>query len=379
MSSLAIRNIRTASTDRDQETLAYLNRLIGEGQHPRIVNVLLDGRGLPQNIALRIAQRAFPDRNYGGQLPKALVKWIRDPLVHAEATLYANTLRLYLTPSSREIPVRGHLDAWDVLRSMRSTPLLTIDEAYCLVAELMLEPEAQLSGEPPNKIIFKTCDLCTATFIRLERGMKRRNAWLQGDCPVCRSMKCVQREVGPPLNLSQNAKRLIRAELKFHELVALEGEELEGKDRIWYTGREFQGRKSYQPTEDRREYDYEHGSICNRLQDALQACSPPYLRFGRNKNVDAALVDRKQKAAFLFEVKTAALPSSQIYSAVGQLFYYRHLYGTSSSRLYVVLPGTCRSSQTESFLAKLDIGVLYEQSEGFVDPSGRGLAEILRG
>lgn len=215
VSSLAI---RTASSAQDLETQAYLMRLIGEGQHPRIVNVLLDGRGLPRHIAMKIAQREFPERNYGGQLPKALVKWIGDPLAHAEATLYASTLRRYLTPNSRSIPVEGHLIAWDVLKSMRHEPVLSIDEVYCLVAELMLEPKPTEGGEPPNKVLFKSCEMCTTTYLRLRHRIKPRNAWLQGDCPVCRSLECVQHQAGPPLNLSQKARQLIRAELNIHDV-----------------------------------------------------------------------------------------------------------------------------------------------------------------
>jgi hypothetical protein len=159
-----------------------------------------------------------------------------------------------------------------------------------------------------------------------------------------------------------------------------EPSDFSGNNADWSKGREYEGIKSAEQSQKSISYEYLHGPICNRLEDQLNACTVNgRLKFGRNDHVDAALVDPMNVAAFLFEVKTAALPSNQIYSAVGQLYYYRHLYGCSSSRMFVVLPELCRSSQTEQFLAELGMGVLYECSDGFIDSSGKALEDIVRG
>lgn len=153
-----------------------------------------------------------------------------------------------------------------------------------------------------------------------------------------------------------------------------------GNNADWSKGREYEGTKSVDRLQKSINYEYLHGPICNRLEDHLNACTVNgQLKFGRNDHVDAALVDPMKVAAFLFEVKTSALPSNQIYSAVGQLYYYRHLYGCSSSRMFVVLPESSKSSQTEQFLSELGMGVLYECSDGFIDSSGKALEEIVRG
>lgn len=153
-----------------------------------------------------------------------------------------------------------------------------------------------------------------------------------------------------------------------------------GTRSSWFRGKEFEGAKSGLRSAAAFSYEYLHGPICNRLEEALQAVvhGRP-LKFGRNGHVDAALVNAEDVAEVLFEVKTAALPSSQIYSAVGQLSYYRHLYGTPEATLLVVLPNACRCSETERFLAAIGIGLLYDSYEGFVDPSGAPLVAVMSG
>ena len=152
-------------------------------------------------------------------------------------------------------------------------------------------------------------------------------------------------------------------------------EDLSGDNATWSRGKEFEGTKSSKRTQAEFEYEYLHGPVCNRLEDHLKKIlSSGHLEFGRNSHVDGAIVDRRtHQATCIFEVKTASLPSSQIYSAVGQLMYYRHLYGSARSHLFAVLPSACRSKATEKFLTNLDIVLVYESSGDFKVSSGQTL------
>jgi len=152
-------------------------------------------------------------------------------------------------------------------------------------------------------------------------------------------------------------------------------EDLSGDNATWSRGKEFEGTKSSKRTQAEIEYEYLHGPVCNRLENHLKKIlSRGRLEFGKNSHVDGAIVYRlSSRATCLFEVKTASLPSSQIYSAVGQLMYYRHRYGTAGSHLFVVLPSGSRSQPTESFLTDLGITLVYESSGDFKVSSGTTL------
>src|SRR3546814_6970513 len=86
---------------------------------------------------------------------------------------------------------------------------------------------------------------------------------------------------------------------------------------------EFEGKKA---TGNRKEGEYEflHGPLCNQLSKFLRKSvnSDKTFAVKSNQHVDAAIIDVGTKVATaIFEVKTAALQSAQIYSAIGQLFY----------------------------------------------------------
>jgi len=135
----------------------------------------------------------------------------------------------------------------------------------------------------------------------------------------------------------------------------------------WREGEEFEGLKI---VGERQEvvYEYLHGPLCNQLKSFLEKLteSNPTLIVSKNTHVDVALVDKvSDMAEAIFEVKTSALPSDQIYSAVGQLLYYRFRYGGEHTKLYLVLPKSCKSIQTEEFIGTLDITLLYGESGEF--------------
>lgn len=140
----------------------------------------------------------------------------------------------------------------------------------------------------------------------------------------------------------------------------------------WRDINEFEGVKS-SGDKTSAEYPYMHGPLCNQLKISLEKSLERNKKFiaGENKHIDAAIVARKTKIAHsIFEVKTASLPSSQIYTAVGQLLYYKTLYGDPNTHLYLVLPSNCKSSDTEKFIEELGMQVIYGESGKFKLPNG---------
>lgn len=144
----------------------------------------------------------------------------------------------------------------------------------------------------------------------------------------------------------------------------------------WGAGTEFEGKKNAGGGQ-KSEYEYLHGPLCNQLMLFLKevTASNQSVFVTKNAHVDAAVVDQiKQTANAIFEVKTSALPSAQIYSAVGQMHYYKYRYGHSKTKLYLVLPLSCKSTETQNFIESLGIAVVYGESGAFNFPNGASLA-----
>lgn len=140
----------------------------------------------------------------------------------------------------------------------------------------------------------------------------------------------------------------------------------------WRDSNEFEGMKS-RGDKISAEYQYMHGPLCNQLKISLEKSLEKNKNFvvRKNKHIDAAIVARKTGIAHsIFEVKTASLPSSQIYTAVGQILYYKTRYGDPNTHLYIVLPSHCKSSATEKFIEKLGMRVIYGESGKFKLPNG---------
>jgi len=141
----------------------------------------------------------------------------------------------------------------------------------------------------------------------------------------------------------------------------------------WGSFDEFEGKKTGGGGA-RVEYDYLHGPLCNQLSAFLRAKLPPEKSdlVIKNQHLDVAVVDEKSnKIDMIFEVKTAGLPSHQIYSAIGQLNYYKYLYGHSATKLYLVLPLACKDKVLEDFLVSLGISIVYGQSGSFKAATGQ--------
>lgn len=144
----------------------------------------------------------------------------------------------------------------------------------------------------------------------------------------------------------------------------------------WGSSKEFEGKKN-SGSKDSSEYDYIHGPLCNQLKTFLEKNIHNNKKYKVTKNVhvDVAIINKKTDIAdSIFEVKTASLPSNQIYTAVGQILYYKRLYGDSNTRLYIVVPLNCKSLITEEFIEGLGIQLVYGEAGQFTLPNGDELA-----
>lgn len=160
---------------------------------------------------------------------------------------------------------------------------------------------------------------------------------------------------------------------KTYQITKIQKAKTNSRRSQWVTGTEYEGTKST-GNKGSTEYEYLHGPLCNQLLTYLELSVANHkdVFVTKNNHLDVALVEKNSdKAVIIFEVKTSALPSNQIYTAVGQLLYYRSLYGKSDSELFLVLPANCKSATTEQFIQGLGIKILYGESGLFHDDAGR--------
>lgn len=153
-------------------------------------------------------------------------------------------------------------------------------------------------------------------------------------------------------------------------------------DAHWGEGDEFEGKKNKTTTADTVTFEYLHGPLCNGLQYALRSLLKGDRSFGvkRNRNVDSAVVHLNSDVArLIFEVKTSSDFSGQLYSAIGQLFHYRHKFGDPKTHLFLVLPRTHseQAGRVSDFFSTLGIDVLLGEGRMFTDIGGRPLKAII--
>ncbi|WP_432219504.1 hypothetical protein ACREYJ_12555 [Pseudomonas kribbensis] len=149
----------------------------------------------------------------------------------------------------------------------------------------------------------------------------------------------------------------------------------------WRDKEEFEGDKSYTPGTGKRDYSYLHGPLCNALQRKLAELVEGHseLEVLKNRNIDLALVDRGTgKAKAIFEVKTSASLSTQLYSAFGQLAYYHHRFGIAATKLFLVLPESTVSEFTANeFFARANVQVLFGEAGVYKGIDGSSLEDVL--
>ena len=154
----------------------------------------------------------------------------------------------------------------------------------------------------------------------------------------------------------------------------------------WNDHDEFEGTKQTTISSS-VDYEYLHGPLCNSLARHLRGLvSAHHVNFEirKNRNVDVAIVTKnEQKARLIFEVKTSAALSPQIYSAIGQLAFYKHAYGDEKCDVAIALPKALRNEAVplKDFLKAIEIHLIFGDAEGFVDmdsqPLKKWLAKLL--
>ena len=149
----------------------------------------------------------------------------------------------------------------------------------------------------------------------------------------------------------------------------------------WRDGEEFEGEKASGKSSPPTDYEYLHGPLCNALRRQLKKIvkTTPGVEVLSNTNIDVAMVDSKSgKAVAIFEVKTTASLSGQLYSAHGQLAYYKYRYGEVNTALFLVLPKEAAEQMNSlSFFQAAGIEVVYGEKESFTPSSGKSLGEIV--
>jgi len=149
----------------------------------------------------------------------------------------------------------------------------------------------------------------------------------------------------------------------------------------WRDGVEFEGEKVSGTSSPPKDYEYLHGPLCNALRRQLKRLvkNLPNVDVLSNKNIDVAIVDAKSGVATaIFEVKTSVSLSGQLYSAHGQLAYYKHKYGEATTALFLVLPKEAeKQMHSLDFFHGAGIEVIYGEKEKFTPSSGSAFSEIV--
>lgn len=148
---------------------------------------------------------------------------------------------------------------------------------------------------------------------------------------------------------------------------------------VWNSGYEFEGLKTKTNNGTNTEYEYLHGPICNELQRYLEEItSKRKYSVAKNKNIDMAII-KNNKANAIFEVKTSYSLSEQLYKGVGQLVSYKHFYGNSDTKLFLVIPFEENSSKNKLVTLMTDLNIYLVEHKGsdFFIPNGGNLNEFL--
>lgn len=156
---------------------------------------------------------------------------------------------------------------------------------------------------------------------------------------------------------------------------------IETQSSSWRDGTEFEGEKSSGKSAPPKDYEYLHGPLCNALRRQLKKLVErvPAVDVLSNKNIDVAVVAKKSGIAVaIFEVKTSASLSAQLYTAHGQLAYYKRKYGDASTALFLVLPKEAQAEMNSlGFFNDAGIEVIYGDKEAFTATSGRPFSDVV--
>ncbi|POD68321.1 hypothetical protein BKM17_27250 [Pseudomonas syringae group genomosp. 3] len=227
--------------------------------------------------------------------------------------------------------------------------------------------------------------------VRRERALQHFQSWLQevDDNGCWAEMISVTSTDSPSIadDIAEfvlevkRLKREVKAEKQGDLAIDASPKLAENAESEWRNNDEYEGNKTYTPNPETRDYNYSHGPLCNALRRKLNlfVADHPDLEVG-NHQVDVALVDKASgKAKAIFEVKSSASMSAQLYTGYGQLAYYKHRFGTAHTKLYLVLPESTKSDFTSGeFFAQANITVIFGEAGVFRGKDGQSLEKMLR-
>ena len=149
----------------------------------------------------------------------------------------------------------------------------------------------------------------------------------------------------------------------------------------WNGSDEFEGEKRFTPNESEVTYTYKHGPLCNLLKRRLNEILEGSADFdaGKNKHIDIAIIDKAtNKPVAVFEVKTSASLSEQLYSAYGQLAHYKYRFGTEETKQLLVLPIEVKDLfNNAEFFQGAGIQVLFSSDEQIYAADGTTLDAVV--
>jgi len=125
--------------------------------------------------------------------------------------------------------------------------------------------------------------------------------------------------------------------------------------------------------------EYRHGPIQAALKrKLLEVLDPSRCRVVLNNHVDLGIL-QGNKLVSIFEIKTDL--GDQLYAGIGQLIVYRHYFGDTKTRLFLVVPADVRKSgnlsEVGTLLGKMGINCLVRDGNTISQSNGKALVNAL--
>ncbi len=205
--------------------------------------------------------------------------------------------------------------------------------------------------------------------------------WLAEDSDAGKMVSVIPVTALSSPTIAEDIAQFVRAVESLKDVYKKSGGDVPATTSTWGDWDEFEGPKRAGTEKAANEYEYMHGPLCNSLNAWLRKWARnTTLEIKKSKNIDAAIV-RNDKALAIFEAKTSGSLSAQLYTAVGQLFYYRHRFGAADCALFLVLPESAIENEIDEadFFRELGISVIVRKDAEFSAPSGISLSRRLKG
>ncbi len=125
--------------------------------------------------------------------------------------------------------------------------------------------------------------------------------------------------------------------------------------------------------------EYRHGPIQAALKrKLLEVLDRSRCRVVLDNKIDLGIL-QGNKLVSIFEIKTDL--GDQLYAGIGQLIVYRHYFGNTETRLFLVVPADVRKtgdlSEVETLLGKVGINCLIRDGNNIYQVNGKSLVNAL--